>query len=115
MVSQINSREKIQKCMLLSKFFMSRHTKKKEVSGLQGLGKVTLPGRFQEVTLEALLNKGATHFAWLRPKDRVNGEPPKRHGNHGLSQQGLKNFLWQRTPFAVLQNTRDVEDMLLDL
>lgn len=32
-------------------------------------------GRFQEVTLEALLNKGATHFAWLRPKDRVNDEP----------------------------------------
>ena len=80
-----------------------------------GLGSPTLPGRFQEVTLEALLNKGATHFAWLRPKDRVNGEPPKRHGNHGLSQQGLKNFLWQRTPFAVLPNCRDVEDMLLDL
>ncbi|CAK9102536.1 unnamed protein product [Durusdinium trenchii] len=26
-------------------------------------------GRFQEVTLEALLRKGATHFAWLRPKE----------------------------------------------
>ena len=43
-------------------------------------------GRFQEVTLEALLNKGATHFAWLRPKDRVN--EPMNHQNdawtHGL-------------------------------
>lgn len=26
-------------------------------------------GRFQEVTLEALKSKGATHFAWLRPKE----------------------------------------------
>jgi len=26
-------------------------------------------GRFQEVTFEALLQKGATHFAWLRPKE----------------------------------------------
>jgi hypothetical protein len=33
-------------------------------------------GRFQEVTFEALLQKGATHFAWLRPKDRMRFPVP---------------------------------------
>lgn len=26
-------------------------------------------GRFQEITLEALLRKDATHFAWIRPEE----------------------------------------------
>jgi len=36
-------------------------------------------GRFQEVTFEALLQKGATHFAWLRPKDRMRFPVATRH------------------------------------
>eukprot|EP00913_Durusdinium_trenchii_P018752 g17622.t1 len=40
-------------------------------------------GRFQEVTLEALLRKGATHFAWLRPKD--HGDPLRLRAVHDQS------------------------------
>jgi len=30
---------------------------------------LTLQGRFQEVTLDVLVSKGATHFAWIRPNE----------------------------------------------
>eukprot|EP00438_Fugacium_kawagutii_P004439 Skav210971 [mRNA] locus=scaffold2129:145203:157596:+ [translate_table: standard] len=39
-----------------------------EALSRQGAAQATC--RFQEVTLEVLLQKGATHFAWVRPKDR---------------------------------------------
>jgi len=31
--------------------------------------KLTRQGRFQEITLKALSDKGATHFAWMRPEE----------------------------------------------
>ena len=39
------------------------------LSTCMSLRAACLSGRFQEVTLEALLLKGASHFAWLRPKE----------------------------------------------
>ncbi|CAJ1374453.1 unnamed protein product [Effrenium voratum] len=33
-------------------------------------------GRFQEVTLEPLLRKGATHFAWVRPREFASTQCP---------------------------------------
>lgn len=30
---------------------------------------LTRQGRFQEITLEVLARKGATHFAWIRPNE----------------------------------------------
>eukprot|EP00933_Yihiella_yeosuensis_P019077 TRINITY_DN15493_c0_g3_i1.p1 TRINITY_DN15493_c0_g3~~TRINITY_DN15493_c0_g3_i1.p1 ORF type:complete len:343 (+),score=43.57 TRINITY_DN15493_c0_g3_i1:75-1031(+) len=33
----------------------------------QAADSLTRQGRFQEITLEALATKGATHFAWIRP------------------------------------------------
>merc|ERR1712050_73744 len=30
---------------------------------------LTKQGRFQEITLEAFVDAGATHFAWIRPQE----------------------------------------------
>jgi len=42
----------------------------------QAAESLTRQGRFQEITLEALASKGATHFAWIRPSEFLSVAGP---------------------------------------
>jgi hypothetical protein len=52
----------------LGLMFGRPHLLEKEVTDL-----LTQKGRFQEITLDSLASKGATHFAWIRPGE-FNGK-----------------------------------------
>lgn len=82
---------------------------------------LTRQGRFQEITLEVLAQKGATHFAWIRPQEfsdsvacadgcfayKFAGDLPKYFpvvNHHVFTKEMLEEVLDENEAWVVIRN-----------
>lgn len=94
---------------------------------------LTRQGRFQEITLEVLAQKGATHFAWIRPQEfsdnvacpdgcfayKFANGPPKYYpvvNHHVFTKDMLEEVLDDSEAWVVVRDCRkrpEVEQLLV--